>query len=74
MKHMQTWNQTNTKKERKKKKKISEERIIVGQNSIVGTEMDLKSLQALIDEVIAKPLNDHVALSWSNRFFVDAKN
>jgi len=31
-------------------------------------------LETLFSEVISQPLNNHVALSRSNRFFIDAKN
>lgn len=33
-----------------------------------------RGLQALFNKVISQPLNHHVTLSWSHRFFIDAED
>lgn len=46
---------------------------ILHQNEDTQMIIDL-GLQALINEVVPQPLNNHVALSWCHRLFIDAKN
>ena len=42
-------------------------------NILIGFE-DIEDLEILFDEVITQPLDDHVALSWCHRLFVDPKH
>lgn len=34
-------------------------------------EVDRKDLEPQLNQIISQPLNDHVALSWGQRFLID---
>lgn len=49
-------------------------KVTVSQTSSVRIKTHTRPLKALIGEIIAKPLDNHVALSWSYGFIIDTED
>lgn len=61
-------------KSKGKKTKEKRQRLFVPPTRNTQIIIEEFGLQALINKVISQPLNNHVALSWCHRFFIDAEN